>query len=134
MEVDAHRPKDVPLSRRNFPNEAPAVAEPVPGLLNDIIARNFLVRGGQLQLGGIDASQLAEAHGTPLFVYDAALIRNKVAAARQALGDRFDLYYSIKANPNDAVLRLMLQLGCGLEVASAGELEVLISTTWYGVC
>ena len=99
------------------------MTKPSPSIVSDIIARNFSVSGGRLQIGGIDANELADKYATPLFIYDANLIRQRVDSVRAALGNRFDLFYSIKANPSHSILQLMLELGCGLEVASAGELE-----------
>lgn len=95
-----------------------------PSLLRDLVARNFGFSSetGRLQIGKIDVGRIVESYGTPVFIYDANIIRNRVETARKTLGSRFDLFYSIKANPCDRILRLMLQLGCGLEVASGGEL------------
>ena len=82
----------------------------------------FAVRDGALVVGGVEARQLAAEHGTPLFAYDEAAIAARIRQVRGVLPERFSLFYSIKANPNAAVLRLALANGCGLEVASGGEL------------
>ena len=50
----------------------------------------------------------------------------KLDALRQALPPHFSVFYSVKANPNEAILRHFLSRGCGLEVASAGELRLAI--------
>lgn len=71
------------------------------------------------QLG--HAAQAAEFFGTPIYVYDANKIRERVALARVILGRSTTLYYSVKANPNLTVLALMQGLGVGAEVSSAGE-------------
>ena len=63
--------------------------------------------------------QLASAHGTPLWVYDAATIRERIAALR-----RFDVIrYAQKANSNLHVLRLMRDEGVKVDAVSNGEIE-----------
>jgi diaminopimelate decarboxylase len=66
---------------------------------------------------------LAERHGTPLYVYSAGAIR----AAYEELDSAFAgaprrVCYSVKANPNLSVCRLLAGLGAGADVTSGGEL------------
>ncbi len=63
--------------------------------------------------------ELARRFGTPLYVYDAATIRARVAEL--AGFDR--VRYAQKANPNLAVLRLLRGAGCVVDAVSAGEIE-----------
>jgi len=77
---------------------------------------------GQLLVGGVTVSSLAARHGTPVFLYDQSVLERKYAALRKALPTRFSISYSVKANPNPAFLKFFLSKGCGLEIASAGEL------------
>jgi diaminopimelate decarboxylase len=79
---------------------------------------------GELVIGGLSVSRIAACYGTPLFVYDCAVIERKIAALRNALPASFSISYSVKANPNPAILRIFLQGGCGLEIASAGEFRI----------
>jgi diaminopimelate decarboxylase len=79
------------------------------------------VTGAVLQIDGIPVTSLAEEYGTPLFVYDRSSLDRKLDALRTYLPE-FDVYYSVKANPNLAILRHFVLQGCGLEIASAGEL------------
>jgi diaminopimelate decarboxylase len=65
---------------------------------------------------------LASEFGTPIFVYDQSVVEQKVRDVQSVLPDGFRLFYSIKANPNAAFLKQFLRQGCGLEVASGGEL------------
>jgi diaminopimelate decarboxylase len=88
----------------------------------DLVERHFASTAGQLRIGGQSVSDIAAQFGTPLFVYDAAAIRRQWQSLREALPRQFTIYYSVKANPNQAILRLFLELGCGLEIASSGEL------------
>ena len=64
---------------------------------------------------------MAEA-GSPLFVYDGALIAARVAQLRAALPGRLGLHYAMKANPFGPVLRHMAGLVDGFDIASGGEL------------
>jgi len=89
----------------------------------------FPVAGGELQVGGIPLSRLAERVGaTPFYAYDRALIAQRVAALRAALPDAIKLHYSIKANPMPALVGLMAGLADGLDVASGGELATALDT------
>jgi len=64
-------------------------------------------------------ARIAERHGTPCWVYDAATIRTQVAALR-----RFDtLRYAQKANSNLSILALMRSLGVQVDAVSLGEVE-----------
>lgn len=87
-----------------------------------LIETHFGVEDRQLLISGISVSKLIEAYGSPLFVYDEDVVRNRIDTVNDMLPADFELYYSIKANPNAALLRLMLEKGLGLEVASGGEL------------
>jgi diaminopimelate decarboxylase len=73
-----------------------------------------------MTVGGIPVSRLAEEFGTPLYVYDAALLRARLELLRSHVPG-VDVYYSVKANPNPAVVAVFAKAGAGLEVASAAE-------------
>jgi diaminopimelate decarboxylase len=89
----------------------------------------FRRQGGELVIGGVSASRLAERVGsTPFFAYDRALITERVAAVRAALPARTELKYAVKANPMPAVLAHMSGLVDGFDVASAGELRHALDT------
>jgi len=78
----------------------------------------------QLTIGGVSAMALAERFGTPLYVFAADVLQKRVARIRDALGPRFELLWSVKANPSVAVTKCLRLAGAGAEIASAGELEV----------
>jgi diaminopimelate decarboxylase len=86
-----------------------------------LIESFFHSSAGELRVGKVGIQDLATAYGTPFFVYDCAVAQQKWALLREALPVRFSISYSVKANPNPSILRIFLQKGCGLEVASAGE-------------
>lgn len=66
---------------------------------------------------------LAERHGTPLYAYALDTVRQRLAAARAALEPGTRLLYALKANPNPDLLRALVPLTDGVDVASLGELE-----------
>src|SRR5579863_7822638 len=82
---------------------------------------------GELLVGEIPVSTLAEQYGTPIFVYDRSILARKYAVLCEALPKRFVISYSVKANPNPAFLKFFLEKDMGLEVASAGELYLAMS-------
>ena len=83
----------------------------------------FPRRDGQLYAEGVPLAAIAEAVGTPTYVYSAA----RIAAAYDELTAAFRgtphlLCYAIKANMNLAVVRLLIARGAGIDVTSGGEL------------
>jgi diaminopimelate decarboxylase len=86
----------------------------------------FTTIDGELAIGGRMASDLvAEAGGTPLFVYDRAIMEAKVAGLRAAMPERLALHYAVKANPSVPVIQAFAGLVDGFDIASAGELETM---------
>ena len=68
--------------------------------------------------------RLAERFGTPLYVYSAGIIRERVSDFQNAFrGTDCNICYSVKANSNISILRLLVKLGCGFDVVSGGELQ-----------
>jgi diaminopimelate decarboxylase len=67
--------------------------------------------------------ELAERFGTPLYVYSATNIRHRVRAFARAFRGVSHICYSVKANSNLNILRLLAKMGCGFDVVSGGELE-----------
>jgi len=67
---------------------------------------------------------IAGAVGTPTYVYDAAVIRERFRGLTAALNARFpcDVHYAVKANSNLAVLTVLRELGAGADIVSGGEL------------
>lgn len=72
----------------------------------------------------IPLARLAREYGTPLYVYSASNIRHRVRLFADAFaGLRPTLCYSVKANSNLSILRLLAGLGAGFDIVSGGELE-----------
>jgi diaminopimelate decarboxylase len=67
---------------------------------------------------------LAKEYGTPLYVYSATSIRQRVQMFADAFaGMRHTLCYSVKANSNLSILRMLADFGTGFDIVSGGELE-----------
>lgn len=67
---------------------------------------------------------LAEKFGTPLYVYSGSTIRKRYLALDAAFGDfPHTVCYSVKANSNLSVLKMLAALGCGFDIVSGGELQ-----------
>ena len=77
-----------------------------------------------LHCDDISLTLLAERFGTPLYVYSAATIRERMRAFDRAFRENpHTVCYSVKANSNLGILRLLSRMGCGFDVVSGGELE-----------
>jgi len=78
---------------------------------------------GRLMIGGRDVEELvAEARGTPLFIYDSFEVASRAAKFRAAFPEQVALHYAVKANPYAPLLELLSKLVDGFDIASAGEL------------
>jgi len=83
----------------------------------------FPVRDGQLQVGGLPLSTLAERVGdTPFYAYDNCLIEARIGELRSVLPVGIKIHYAVKANPLPELLSRLASLTDGLDVASGGEL------------
>jgi diaminopimelate decarboxylase len=89
--------------------------------VRSLIARLFPTSTGTLCASGVDVSKIADACGTPLFVYDRSIIDRNWDILRRAFPPEFSIFYSVKANPTQMILKCFLEKGAGLEIASAGE-------------
>ena len=82
---------------------------------------------GHLCVGGVPLARLAEQVGsTPFFAYDRALVGNRVASVRAALGPDVELGFAVKANPMPALVHHVARLVDWLDVASAHEMQVAL--------
>jgi diaminopimelate decarboxylase len=97
-----------------------------PGFIYRDIKRGIFRRGKDsvLYCDQIALPKLAEQYGTPLYVYSAAMIRARYDTFDDAFRDiPHTVCYSVKANSNLSILRLLARQGCGFDVVSGGELE-----------
>ncbi len=84
---------------------------------------------GELMAEGIPVREIADRHGTPLYIYSVKTIATHYGRLRDAFGDSRHLprppivCYSIKANSNLSILKLMRDLGAGFDAVSGGEIH-----------
>lgn len=81
---------------------------------------------GRLSIGGVDVLELAATHGTPLFVYDEDHLRRRCREAVDVFGPDGAIY-ATKAFLCRAMARLAADEGMRLDVATGGELEVVLA-------
>ena len=102
-----------------------------PGFVFREIKHGLLRRRGQFVLHAEELAlpKLAAQYGTPLYVYSAAAILSRYNVFDRAFrAVPHTICYSVKANSNLSILRLLARKGCGFDVVSGGELErVLIA-------
>ncbi|MBC1935471.1 diaminopimelate decarboxylase [Listeria grandensis] len=80
---------------------------------------------GHLEIGGVDTLKLAQKYGTPLYVYDVALIKERARGFKKTfeeLGVKAQVAYASKAFSAIAIYQLMHEEGLSLDVVSGGEL------------
>jgi diaminopimelate decarboxylase len=76
----------------------------------------------------VELAALARRHGTPLYVYSTAAIRANVQCFQKAFASQsHTVCYSVKANSNLSLLRLLAGMGCGYDVVSGGELRRVLT-------
>jgi diaminopimelate decarboxylase len=80
----------------------------------------------KLQLSAQILTEAAEKFGTPLYVYDAAMLKHQWQSLHSIFSDSITIYYSVKANPNPSLIRIFEELGASFEVVSIGELATVI--------
>jgi diaminopimelate decarboxylase len=87
-----------------------------------------LLRRPELFAEGMRVTGLAKKFGTPLYIYSRAAIRSRYEAFDRAFsGQEHTICYSVKANSNLAVLKLLAGIGAGFDVVSGGELERVLA-------
>lgn len=83
----------------------------------------FEFKDNRLFAEDLDVSALAEEYGTPLYIYSAQTLRRHFTAFDTAFENLDHLIcYSAKANSNINILRLLGDMGAGLDIVSGGEL------------
>ncbi len=80
-------------------------------------------RGAALFLEDVPIERLAEEYGTPLYAYSRSALIERAGRLLAAFPEPNLVAYSIKSNLNLAVVRSFVELGCGVDVTSRGELE-----------
>ena len=102
-------------------------AEMVPGPsdLSAVLSEGGLETGVLgLRMSGVPLAPIADAVGTPTYVYSADVIKRRYQALDQALAAvPHRICYAVKANSNLAVLRVLRDCGAGADLVSGGELK-----------
>ena len=104
--------------------------ERAPGFVYRETKSGIFRRRGQstLHCEDVALTKLAADYGTPLYVYSATMIRERYDAFDRAFrGLPHLICYSVKANSNLSILRLLAKKGCGFDVVSGGELERVLA-------
>lgn len=84
----------------------------------------FIYKKNQLLCERISLEKLASKHGTPLYVYSATAIQERFRTLDSAFQHLpHTLCYSVKANSNLSILKLLATMGAGFDIVSGGELE-----------
>ncbi|MET0429466.1 MAG: diaminopimelate decarboxylase, partial [Microvirga sp.] len=85
---------------------------------------HFTYRDGALHAENVDLRRVAAAVGTPFYCYSTATLERHYQVLREAFSDTDALVcYAMKANSNQAVLRVLARLGAGMDIVSEGELR-----------
>lgn len=84
---------------------------------------HFQHKNGSLHAEELSVKELADRFGTPLYIYSAATLRRHFEAFDSAFAEVPHLTcYSVKANSNLAILKLLASQGAGMDIVSGGEL------------
>ena len=85
---------------------------------------------GHLEIGGVDAVDIVKEFGTPVYVYDVALIRQRARSFKEAFhknGIKAQVSFASKAFSSVAMVQLAEEEGLSLDVVSGGELYTAIA-------
>ncbi|HEY0626782.1 MAG TPA: diaminopimelate decarboxylase [Allosphingosinicella sp.] len=87
--------------------------------------KHFELRGGAMHAEDVPLSEIADAVGTPVYVYSSAAMIGQAETFRAGLARLGDplIAFAVKANPNGAVLKTLAEAGLGADVVSGGELR-----------
>ena len=120
-DTDSGKPRQTPLYREKDTPQPPA---------SPLNSRPFAYPGANapLSCGPHSLEDLATQFGTPLYVYSADQILERLALFQRALAGRPHLIcYAVKANSALAILRLLAAHGAGFDIVSGGELQRILA-------
>jgi diaminopimelate decarboxylase len=90
---------------------------------------SFNYRDNKLFCEESDLAQIAEAYGTPLYVYSRHTVLDHLQRLNAALkGLDHEICYAVKANSNLSLLRLLAESGAGFDIVSGGELYKVLTS------
>lgn len=109
--------------RRAVPMKSAGISDRPPGFR----FQRCTTRGSTIEslyCEEIPLIKLADRYGTPLYVYSRTAIKERVDSFKKAFAEiPHTICYSVKANSNLSILRMLARNGCGFDVVSGGELE-----------
>ena len=109
--------------------QSPRAARP-PGFIYRAMKNGLLRRDGPsvLHCENVPIPKLVKKYGTPLYIYSAGMIHERYAVFDRSFRDiDHTICYSVKANSNLGILRLLARKGCGFDVVSGGELQRVLA-------
>jgi diaminopimelate decarboxylase len=88
-----------------------------------VLTSGFTRTDSGLACEGVPLERIAREVGTPTYVYSSAMVRDRFVRLDEALVDvPHRIHYTLKANSNAGLLRVLKELGAGVDVVSGGEL------------
>ena len=82
----------------------------------------------ELCVQGIPISDLTKKYGTPLFIYDSGLMKERYSAFLKTVAKvKGKIHYAVKANDSLAIISYFKKLGCGADIVSIGEFQKCIA-------
>ena len=92
-------------------------------------SKGLLRRGpSELHAESVPVAKLAERFGTPLYIYSATTIQTRYTWYDKAFGRQsHTVCYSVKANSNLSILRMLAKAGAGFDIVSGGELQRVLA-------
>lgn len=98
-----------------------------------VLSAGFVSADGELACDGVSLESIADAVGTPAYVYSAPLIREQYGRLARALAPiPHRIHYSAKANSARGILALLRSLGAGVDIVSGGELHRALAAGFTG--
>lgn len=89
---------------------------------------NFTVKDNKLFIGQINAESLIKKYGSPLYVYDLSLIKDRYSSLVESITyPKLKIHFACKANSNRELLKELRKMSAGIETVSLGEINVALS-------
>ncbi len=95
----------------------------------DLVQKDLEVENGHLIIGGCDTQKLVEKFGTPIYVVNESLIRQRFRQLKEVLEKSYykiRIHYAVKANTNLAILKILQKEGAFLDCVSVGEIHAAL--------
>ena len=84
-------------------------------------------KSNSLYIEGLSVEKLADDNQTPFYCYSEKYIEDQYQALISAFNMDVKIFYSMKANSNISILKVLLNKGSGIDVVSGGEIERAIT-------